>query len=256
MCPYIKLFEVSIPSYGLMIAFGVVFANFIAIFLLRKQQDFNDFIILEAYCFLGAFLGAKLLYIFVSFKNIDWSHMMSISYFNQFMQGGFVFYGGFIGGITATLIGGKVHGIEARQYIRNSIFLIPLIHAFGRIGCFMVGCCYGRPYEGFGAVVFPKESYAVPGIKLFPVQLVEAGLLMIISVAILLFQSVKGFYYTIELYLLLYGIARFILEKYRYDEIRGVFFGLSTSQWISIILIIVAVSSVLINHHKHLQQQK
>ena len=45
-------------------------------------------------------------------------------------------------------LSGKLHKIDSGVYVRNFIFLIPFIHAFGRVGCFLAGCCYGRPYEG------------------------------------------------------------------------------------------------------------
>lgn len=249
MCLYIHFGSFSIPSYGLLIALGVIIANLAALFVLKKTQlDFNDFIILEAYCFLGAFIGSKLLYLIVSFQDIDWKKMTDPSYFNAFMQSGFVFYGGLILGLAFIFIAGKIHHINPAPYIRNFVFLIPLIHCFGRVGCFMAGCCYGIPYDGIGAVVFPENSFALPGVKLFPIQLVEAGLLIIISAVLFLLQLKKNFYYTIEFYLISYGITRFILEYFRYDEIRGSLGILTTSQWLSIFLIAAAAVSIFYFH--------
>ena len=154
-----------------MIASGVIVANLIAMFVLKKiKLDLNDFLILESYCFLGAFVGAKILYFIVSIDEIDWSRFFDIKYFNQLMLSGFVFYGGLIGGLLIILLGGKVHKIKSTEYIRNFVFLIPLIHSFGRIGCFWAGCCYGIPYKGIGAVIYPENSFAPSGINLFPVQ--------------------------------------------------------------------------------------
>lgn len=245
---YINLFGIAVPSYGFLIAMGVVFANIVAMFVLKKMKlDFNDFIILEAYCILGAFIGAKLLYFIVSFKDIDWERMMEPMYFNEMMQSGFVFYGGLIGGLFFVFIAGRLHKIDAEPYIRNFIFLIPFIHSFGRIGCFMAGCCYGKPYDGVGAVVFPEGIYAPAGIKLFPVQLLEASILMFIVLILLILQFKKNWFYTVETYLISYGISRIGLEYLRYDEIRGGLFGISTSQWISIFLIIIAITSIGFN---------
>lgn len=246
---YIKLFGLSVPSYGLSIALGVVIANIIALFVLKKAKlDFNDFIILEAYCIMGAFLGAKLLYLIISYKNIDWKNITNALYFNQLMQSGFVFYGGLTGGLIFVFAAGKFHHINAELYIRNFIFLIPFIHCFGRIGCFFAGCCYGIPYDGPGAVVFPENSFAIPGVKLFPVQLVEALFLKVIAAIILYLQLKMKCFYTVEIYFLFYGILRFVLEFFRYDEIRGSFAGLSTSQWISVVLLLLAGGSFL--YHK------
>jgi len=240
--------SLAIPSYGLMIALGVVLANVVAMFVLRKTKlDLNDFILTEAYCILGAFIGAKGLYLIVSAGGIQWNQMLNPSYFNQIMQGGFVFYGGLIGGLLFVCLSGKLHKIDSGVYVRNFIFLIPFIHAFGRVGCFLAGCCYGRPYEGIGAVVFPEGSYAPAGIRLFPVQLVEAVVLFGIALLLLFLQMEKNWYYTIESYFLLYAVARFVLEYFRYDEVRGRFLYLSTSQWISIALVGIAVVSIYRN---------
>lgn len=248
MLLYINLFGLSVPSYGLMIAAGVIIANIVALLVLKHEhKDFNDFVILEAYCMLGAFIGAKLLYLLVSLKQIQWDQITNTQYLNQLMQTGFVFYGGLIGGLLFIFAGAKIHRIKAASYIRSFIFLIPFIHCFGRIGCFMAGCCYGRPYDGPGAVTFPSNSFALPGVKLFPVQLMEAALLMLISIILLILQFRKNWYYTIETYLILYGCVRYVLEYYRYDNARGIFAGLSTSQWISLAFIVFAVLSIIVN---------
>lgn len=241
---YTNLFGISVPSYGLMIAMGVVLANFVGMLVLKREHlDFNDFMILEAYCILGAFIGAKILYLVVSYKYIDWGRILDYKYFNDLMLGGFVFYGGLIGGLLFIFLGGRFHKINPKLYLKNFIFLIPFIHCFGRIGCFMAGCCYGVPYHGIGYVVFPEGSYALTGVELFPVQLVEAICLMTIAITILLLQLTIRFEHTVELYLFMYGIVRFILEYYRYDDIRGEIANLSTSQWISVIMIAVAIIS-------------
>lgn len=245
---YIELFGKSIPSYGLMIVMGVIVANFLAVFVLRyTKQDFNDFVILESCCMLGAFVGAKLLYLLVSFRDIDWQQMLNPQYFNAWMQSGFVFYGGLIGGLVFVYAASIFYKIEPSPYVRNFVFLIPLIHAFGRVGCFMAGCCYGKPYDGPGAVIFPENSFAISGVRLFPVQLVEASLLLVISMVVLALQLIKNWYYTIETYVIMYAALRFGLEKLRYDDVRGYYGGLSTSQWISIALLIVAVVSIVYN---------
>lgn len=245
---FINILGLNLPSYGVLIAMGVVVANIVAYFVLRQTKlDGNDFLILEAYGILGGFIGAKALYLFVSRDQIDWNRVTDITYANQLMISGFVFYGGLIGGILFIFLAGKVHKINAMEYVRNFIFVIPFIHSFGRVGCFMAGCCYGRPYDGPFAVIFPKNSYALSGVKLFPIQLVEAGGLMIIALLILVLRLRFQFFYTIELYFIVYGIFRFVLEYFRYDAIRGSWGAFSTSQWISLVFIAIGVF-VLIKH--------
>lgn len=245
MKTYLNLLGFPIPSYGFMIVIGVVCANILAFFIIRKRKfheksmlDYNDFLIIEAYCILGGFLGAKFLYVLVTFHEIDWKTLLTVSGFNLFMQTGFVFYGGLIGGIVAALLAGKIHKIKIDVYFNEFIFLIPFIHGCGRIGCFLAGCCYGVPYEGIGAVVFPKNSFALSGVKLFPVQLIEAILLFCLFFIMIVIKWKYKSKHMVEWYCLLYAILRFVLEFFRYDAIRGEFFRISTSQWISLAMIV------------------
>lgn len=243
---------ITIPAYGLMIVLGVVSANLIALFPLKKYKlDGNDFLILEGYTFLGAFIGAKLLYILVSFDSIDWNQILNLEYFNTFMKSGFVFYGGLIGGLLFMMLAGKIHHITYSMYIRHLIFLIPWIHGFGRIGCFLAGCCYGAPYDGPFSIHFPEGSLAPTNIELFPVQLVEATFLFLIAILMFIMDNYFSFTYTVALYFIFYSILRFILEFFRYDEIRGGFWNISTSQWISIGLFIGTIIFVIYSSQKH-----
>ena len=238
---YTNVFGFVMPTYGLMIAMGVVFANLAGLFVLKYEHlDFNDFMVLEAYAMLGAYIGAKILYLAVTYRQIDWNRILDYKYLNNLMLGGFVFYGGMIGGFLFIHLGGRIHRIQTKEYIKDFIFLIPFIHCFGRIGCFMAGCCYGVPYHQIGAVVFPEGSYAPPGIELFPIQLVESGCLMMIAIFLLFQRIVRRSDYTTEMYFLLYGIIRFILEYFRYDAVRGRILFFSTSQWISVCMVVIS----------------
>lgn len=231
--------DFKIPVYGLMIVLGVVIANLIAWYMLLKYQlDGNDFLILEGYIFLGAIIGSKGLYLWVSRDVIQWTRLLELEYFNTLMKGGFVFYGGIIGGILSMILGAKIHHISGKQYIQKLIFLIPLTHGFGRIGCFFAGCCYGTEYDGIFSVVFPENSMAPSGIPLFPVQLVEAIGLFILALITFFFCKKATSWRGLEIYLIGYGIFRFGLEFFRNDLERGFWGSLSTSQWISIFLVI------------------
>lgn len=235
MALYLNILGFHIPSYGFMITLGVITANLFALYPLRKYKlNFDDMLILEAYTLLGAFLGAKLLYLFISYRDIDWSRMLEPQYFNYIMQSGFVFYGGLIGGLLLFLLAGKIHHIDWKPFIIHLIYLIPWIHGFGRIGCFLAGCCYGIPYDGPFAVQFPEHSIAPSDTTLFPVQLVEAICLLILAVVLAILDLKKSYPHTIAIYFIVYGILRFLLEYVRYDAVCGHLFALSTSQWISI----------------------
>ncbi len=241
---YYHVFGLTLASYGTFIALGVLLANLIAARLMKKAgDDYNDLLLMEAYALLGAMIGAKLLYLLISWKEIRWDLLADATYFHALLSQGFVFYGGLIGGLVLALLAGRFHRFDSVSLLRKYVFLIPFAHAFGRIGCFFAGCCYGIPYEGPGAVIFPESSFAPAGVSLFPIQLTESAGLFVISLILAYFSLKKRSRYTTEIYLIVYGIFRFFLEFLRSDDIRGHFGVLSTSQWISLLLILFALFS-------------
>ncbi len=248
MSIYLNIFGFKVPGYGLMITIGAILANLIVGWMVikRDKKDILDLIIIEAYGLLGGFLGAKILYIIVSFDMIEWDRLTDFNYLGTIIGGGFVFYGGLIGGLLCVIIAGIAHKIDAWFFVRKYTFAIPFAHAFGRIGCFLAGCCYGKPYDGPFAVVFPKGSIAPAGISLFPVQLVEAICLMMIALVLFIYSMKGGLKYSISIYLMLYAVVRFVLEMFRYDEYRGKFLDLYTSQWISIGLFILGIILIVV----------
>ena len=242
MHTYFRLFDLNIPAYGLMIAVGIILANLLAVRAIRRaKMDVNDFIACEGMAGLGAVCGAKGLYLWVAADQIDWSRMTDGNYFNAVMMGGFVFYGGLIGAILFLFLARKLLKISVIRYLNVMAFAIPFAHGFGRIGCFLAGCCYGIPYDGPCAVVFPEGSFALSGVPLFPVQLLEAACLFALSLVLFLYGKRKDAH-PFVMYLFLYAVIRFFMEMLRYDTAeRGGFLFFSTSQWISLLMIAVII---------------
>ena len=238
----IEIGSIRIPWYGLFTVLGITAAMLLGYFLMRAaQMNYEDFIQIACFVGLGAMIGAKLLYLIISWKNIDFSRITDLEYVNMLMGGGFVFYGGVIGGLAGLYLCGKLLHLPVFDYAQAAMPVIPLAHAFGRIGCAFVGCCYGIPYEGPGAVVYTESAAAPLYTPLFPVQAVEVAGELLVTVALCLYimqcrkegKKLKS----VELYLILYSVLRFALEFLRYDDIeRGILLGLSISQWISIVI--------------------
>jgi len=119
---------------------------------------------------------------------------------------------------------------------------IALGHVTGRLGCFAAGCCYGRPTTLPWGITFHNPLAAANvgtplGIALHPTQLYEAGAELLILL-LLLGTERRGRPFagrTFWLYMLLYAISRYVIEFYRGDP-RGAMFGMSTSQFISVVL--------------------
>ena len=174
---------------------------------------------------------------------IDLSRIFELAYLKLLLRGGLVFYGGLIGGIIGVGLAGLIHKCDVGLYVSQCIGCLPIAHAFGRIGCLTEGCCYGIPYEGPLAAVYENSIAAPSGISLFPVQLLEAVInLIIAAVLTAVVIKTRASRIVIPLYGLMYGISRFLLEYLRYDlDERGGFLMFSTSQWISLALVLCSV---------------
>lgn len=246
MLPYISILGKTYATYGVLAFAGIAIALCVGIFYFSKFYDIKkeDLFYASLFALIGIGIGAKLLYIITiipsvirNFNAIDFKTLISM-----LMQGGFVFYGGLIGGILGLLVYSKVFKISFKKLCLILIPVVPLFHSIGRIGCLCAGCCYGMEYHGFGSITFYNTDFAPTGIPLFPMQIVESICNLLIFIVILLtYKKFKGTLKTISLYAILYSIVRFILEFYRGDIARGILLGLSTSQWISIALFIVGV---------------
>jgi phosphatidylglycerol:prolipoprotein diacylglycerol transferase len=115
---------------------------------------------------------------------------------------------------------------------------------FGRIGCFMAGCCYGKPTDGPLSVTFTDAACQAPlNTPLVPTQLLEAGYILLVMILLLVIKSKFQKFYgqLFLLYLILYAIGRSVLEIFRGDAARGFIIEgyLSHSQFIALIIIAV-----------------
>lgn len=118
-----------IPFYGACIAAGILAAGIVAYFLVRHRKlDFDFDVLLSAYGLCGGMVGAKALYMIVENEYIQWERIFEWEYWNSLMQGGYVFYGGLIGGLLGLLLGSKIHKINLWSYLETCI---PIAHAFG-----------------------------------------------------------------------------------------------------------------------------
>lgn len=150
---------------------------------------------------------------------------------------GSVFYGGLLGGM---LTGGiyLIRKKDRADYADLGAVAAPLFHTFGRLGCFLTGCCYGVESR-FGFVYHHATTPNANGISRFPVQLVEMGLNFALFLLLLSWiRKGKHKGTLLQWYLLIYPIYRFILEFFRGDDYRGFLFGLSTSQIISLLILL------------------
>ncbi len=237
-------FPLAIHTYGFFIAIGFIIGLWLATREAKKlgiePRLISD---LTFWILVWGLIGSRIVYIIVSWDE----YRADPSMFIKIYKGGLVWYGGFIGALLFTLYYTKKHKLP---FFKIADILIPSVslgHAFGRLGCFSAGCCYGKEcaHDFIFSVVFNHpESIAPRGIPIHPVQLYEAFGEAIIFLILIIFRTRKRFDGQVLLmYMTLYPVLRSLLEMLRGDKIRGFVIEpyLSTSQFISIFVIAIAI---------------
>ena len=252
MFPYFYIGNRLFGTYGICMLIGFALAIFLAS---RRGKRyglcFEDLMISVAFIFSFAMILGSLTYIFVTYSFAEIIAMIKQGDFS--FGSGIVFYGGLIGGILGCWVGLKVAKIKFYTIEQAAVPFISVGHAIGRVGCVMAGCCHGMEYDGPLALYYPNSVAGVsPDQGYFPVQLLEALINVVVICPLLLIIGNRTKKPTILLsaYLILYAITRFITELFRGDAIRGGFLGLSTSQWISVVLLLAAGTNLLVRYLK------
>ena len=236
----------ELASYGLMTALGYTAAALYLLPRLKKiSLDKDTFWNLIFIAFMGTLLGAKLLFIIVSWPQLGETFADKLTTIIKDFRYGFVFYGGMIVSVTALILYMKKKKLPILKTSDFMIVALPLGHALGRIGCFLAGCCYGRPTDLPWGVTFTDPHSLVPpellGTTLHPTQLYEAGLNFLLFLLLhKLYQRPHKDGSILVCYVACYGLLRFFIEFFRGD-FRGAFWlGLSPSQLIAIIISLIA----------------
>ena len=249
MYPIVTIFGKDFSMYAIMAVIGLLVAGFVFCYGIKKnggdESEATLFIIPVG---LGMLIGGSVLY---AITNITlFPLFLGVDSFNEFLDvlsivfGGSVFYGGLFGAILFSNIYIKIFKLPKAVYIDNGALFAPIFHGFARIGCFFGGCCYGVE-STFGFCAHGNEYTLIGEVRRFPVQLLESALNFLIAIIIYLLLKkgkLKGRLFYV--YLILYALIRFFDEFLRGDQVRGFVFGVSTSQIISM-LILVTVPFIL-----------
>lgn len=221
---------VTIHGYGLMIGLGVIAALLLAgVRAPRKGLDGETAWRLAMVSLAAGLVGAKLLFYLTNIGKIlkDPSLLLSLG-------SGLVVYGGILAGVPAAWLYCRRKKLPFLAYFDLLIPSVALAQGFGRIGCFLAGCCYGIQTDGWFHIVFSHSDYAPNGVPLVPAQLLSAaGDFLLTGILLWIARGNPRRGTVVSGYLVLYGIGRFVLEFWRSDP-RGSLARLSTSQWISI----------------------
>lgn len=239
------LFEIgpfTVYSYGLMLAVGVIAAVLVAERRAKKLGlDPERILSLGIWCAVGGFLGAKLLYLIT-----EWKTLLSGGMTFRDVMYGFVVYGGIIGGIFSGYLYTRVKKLGFLKYFDLVMPSIALAQGFGRIGCFLTGCCYGKETDAWYGMEFNHSVYtSMQGVKVIPTQLImSAANFLHFFLLIFLAKRVKKDGVIAGCYLMFYSIGRFLIEFLRNDP-RGAVGVLSTSQFISLFIFVAGAAIVL-----------
>ncbi|MDR2525122.1 MAG: prolipoprotein diacylglyceryl transferase [Oscillospiraceae bacterium] len=243
MYPFFELFGKSISTYWLSAMLGLVLALVLTL-MRRRARCFSasteDVILIVLCATMGAVIGAKMFQIIgYIIRDGRSAGFWTVEHWKQLMPGVGVFYGGLIGGFVAVLIYMYRSKLDFREVTDLLVPPVLLFHAFGRIGCFLAGCCYG--HEAVWGIAFVHSNIAPNRVPLIPVQLFEAGFNLLFLVTLLVSRPERkcpGV--LLPLYLMVYAISRFVLEFFRGDVGRGVYL-LSTSQWVSLLIFPIGI---------------
>ena len=238
---YNNLFSIgpfTVHGYGLMIAIGVVVAMFVADKRAGKRGINGELIYgLTVWTIVLGFLSAKVLFIITYFKDFLASPM-------TFIKGnGFVVFGGIIGGVATIWGYCRINKVSFIDMFDLVVPEVALAQGFGRIGCLLAGCCYGRETTSAIGIVFTHSDFAPNGIRLMPTQImmsigdfINAGLLFFMAVRcekkLMQERNTDEYPHSTEgrvglAYLSFYSIGRFFIEFFRNDY-RGAVGILST----------------------------
>lgn len=231
MLPVFNLFGNVVYSYPLIL--GVIWAlafNFLKTYL--KNKPLPHFNLLFISIFVCSWIGAKVLFLLTLDEVLVLKAQENLGFW---LGGGFVFYGGFIGGLAVLTIYLKLTKIPLKRF-EIMIPVLAMGHGLGRIACFLAGCCYGTYCDLPWAI-------NLHGATRHPVQLYESFSLTILS--IYFYKRINKNKSVCFEYLASYAVLRFILEFFRGDKIRGIYaMGISTSQIVSLILLGVALLAI------------
>lgn len=235
---YPKLFGVPfLNTYGLMIAIGIIVCYFLLDKLCKKfgvDEKFTLFVeingvasIIVGFVFAALFQS---LYEFIENPSAGFK-----------ISGNITFFGGLIGGVLTFLIIYFIFRKKFKSKLIDVLTIVPpcivIAHAFGRVGCFFAGCCYGKPTDSAFGVQFPNLTE-----KVLPTNLYEALFLFALFAVLFVLLVKFKFKYNLPLYCVCYGVFRFFIEYLRGDR-RGSFVaGVSPSQFWSIIIFVVGIA--------------
>ena len=229
----------TVHGYGLMIGIGFIAAYLMTEFRARKYRMNTDIVFtLFISSVVFGLLGAKALYYLTILDRVIKDPGVIIDEME-----GFVVYGGIIGGVLAGYVVCRIKKEKFWQYFDLIAPAIALAQGFGRIGCLLAGCCYGKETDSPLSITFHTSDFAPNDVALIPTQIYSSILDFLNCIVLCLIARYAKKERTVSgCYLIFYSTGRFILEFFRGDLERGSVGVLSTSQFISIFIFVIGAA--------------
>jgi phosphatidylglycerol:prolipoprotein diacylglycerol transferase len=239
-----------VRPWGLMLVVGFLVAIWVASRLFKQRGMSSEHAInITFWVFIASVIGARLFFLIPRVGDPAYN-LAGPAQWIAVWDGGMVFYGGLLGGILATLIYAKVQRLQVRDVLDIAAVGLVIGYAFGRIGCFLNGCCYGTPTDLPWGVVYPptapiwtEQNYHM-GTPVHPTQLYDS-LLHFIFFFVLLWtyrRFSKGV--TMLTYIAIYIVSRFSLEFIRADN-PIVFWFMDRIQVVTVALFLAFILQVI-----------
>lgn len=240
-----QLGPLTLRTYGALVALAFIVGLRFTEWGGRTRKIPDAFMVdFSAVLILSGLLGARILYILLNFTYFK-DHTFEMI---KIWEGGLVFYGGFLAAAVAGIWYARRRGYSPALVADCVAPALAISQAIGRWGCFFAGCCYGKPTAVSWSVKFKDSASLAPlGIDLHPVQLYESfGCLLIgLFLWVRLSQKKDDEGQVFWFYVLLYGLLRFVMEMLRGDDRGGYLGGVSPSQIIAVLAMVIA-GSVLV----------
>ncbi len=256
-------FGQAFDTYPIVLGFSFLLA-FIYLLRAARYHHLDRIVVIDLaiVVLISSILGAKLLFIATRWQE-DYARLfqqllhswhqplLAVDDVLRFWSGGLVFYGGFIAASVAAIGYLFIRRLPIAVYCDLMAPAIGIGLGFGRgLGCFLAGCCFGRPTDLSWGVIFPPgaPSYLAygPNCAVHPVQLYEAALAVVLAVALHFYRQQARYRGQVSAgFLIGYSVVRFGLEYFRGDLVRGYWGSLSTSQWISLGVGLIGVGTMI-----------
>jgi len=237
--------NLPIATYGVLLAIAFILALWVTAQLAARDGLPKDRIYdLGLYILASSLIGSKLLLIATEWNDYggNWRRIFSLDLFRS----AGVYYGGFVAALVVSVLLMWRWKLPWRKTADAFAPGVAIGHTIGRLGCFAAGCCWGKPTSSWIGVRFTQKAAELTGVPtgqaLIPTQLIEAGFNLLIFGFLIWLRRRRVFEgQVIFTYLIVYSIARFTIEFWR-DDPRGELFGMSTSQFISVVLFLAGIA--------------